>query len=139
MVAVGADADLFTAVSGAVDNLEKQLPSCAPSGAIRKRHKTRHSARPKASAKRAEAVENAPHRRPQQSRKEQGGGPRRSVQPRRSISWAGPIFRTTGFKPMTVDEAMLEIDAAEDYFVFEEAGSDGATCCSAQGRPLRSD
>jgi ribosomal subunit interface protein len=110
MAAVGADADLFTAVSGAVDNLEKQLAKLRARWRDTKRHKEeppQKSAAPKAPAKPAKSKTAAPAKRatPKVFRAGQSDTPDHRL------------------KPMTVDEAMLEIDEAEDYLVFEEAGS----------------
>jgi len=120
--AVGADADLFTAVSAAVDNLEKQLARLRTKWRDTKRHKDAPQRTPEASAKRAEAIPN-------------GDTPKVSAKAAKTQAAAAKkappkIFRVAPsqdpdhrVKPMTADEAMLEIDATEDYFVFEEAGS----------------
>jgi ribosomal subunit interface protein len=120
--AVGADSDLFTAVSSAVDNLEKQLAKLRTKWRDTKRHKDAPQRTPEASARRAEAVPN-------------GAVPKVSAKAAKSKAAAAKkanpkVFRVGQsdnpdhrVKPMTIDEAMLEIDASEDYFVFEEAGS----------------
>jgi putative sigma-54 modulation protein len=123
MVALGADADLFTAVSGAVDNLEKQLAKLRTKWRDTKRHKDAPQRTPEGSAKRAEAVENgAAPKAPSKAAKSKAAVPAKRAAPK--VFRVGrsdvPDYR---LKPMTVDEAMIEIDADEDYFVFEEAGS----------------
>ena len=116
LVAVGTDADLFAAVSGAVDHLEKQLAKLRTKWRDTKRHKAApNGAEPQAPGKIAKG-------RPAASAK-------RAV-PR--IFRVGPSDNPDHrLKPMTVEEAMLEIDGAEDYFVFEDAGTGGATYCFA--------
>jgi len=115
LVAVGADADLFTAVSGAVDNLEKQLSKLRTKWRDTKRHKDAPQRMPEGSAKRAEGVKN-------------GAPPKALGKAAKRVT--PKVFRVGQsdtpdhrVKPMTVEEAMLEIDADEDYFVFEDAGS----------------
>ncbi len=119
--AVGADADLFTAVSAAVDHLEKQLARLRTKWRDTTRHKDAPQRTPEASAKRAEPVPN-------------GAAPKISAKAAKGKAAAKPatpkIFRVGPsdnpdhrLKPMTLDEAMLEISAGEDYFVFEEVGS----------------
>jgi len=115
--AVGADADLFTALSGAIDHLEKQLARLRTKWRDTKRHKEAPQRTPEASAKRAEAAPN-------------GAAPKAKAPSKAAKRPTPKIFRVGQsdtpdhrVKPMTVEEAMLEIDAAEDYLVFEEAGS----------------
>ena len=120
--AVGADADLFTAVSAAVDNLEKQLAKLRTKWRDTKRHKDAPQRTPEASAKRAEAVPNgAPPRVSAKAAKTKAAAAKKATP---KVFRVGPSENHDHrVKPMTVDEAMLEIDGGEDYFVFEEAGS----------------
>ena len=117
LVALGADADLFTAVSGAVDNLEKQLAKLRTRWRDTTRHNEAPRRTPEASAKRAE-----PLPAPSKAAKSKAAAPVKRATPKifRVGQSDTPDHRV---KPMTVDEAMLEIEADEDYFVFEEAGS----------------
>ena len=115
VVAVGADADLFAAVSSAVDNLEKQL--------AKMRTKWRDTKRHKDSIRQPEAetpVNGASAKAAPAKAARKGAAPAKRRSPR--VFRVGKEERLNHLvKPMTVDEAMLEIDAGEDYLVFEEA------------------
>jgi len=113
IVALGADADLFTAVSGAVDNLEKQL--------ARMRTKWRDTKRHKDSIRQLDAPVNGVTAKavaPKVEKKAAAPAKRKSPKVFRVGKAETPDHRV---KPMTLDEAMLEIDSNEDYLVFEEA------------------
>lgn len=121
VVAVGSDADLFTAVSGAVDHLEKQLSRLRTKWRDTKRHKEAPQRTPEASAKLAEAEPNGA----EPKAKAKAKAPSKPAKPATpKIFRVGPSDNPDHrLKPMTVEEAMLEIDAGEDYFVFEETVS----------------
>lgn len=124
VAAEGADADLFTAVSGAVDHLEKQLAKMRTKWRDTKRHKDAPQRTPEASARRAEAVPNgdAPKAPNKAARAKAAAEEARRAVPK--VFKVGPSDKPDPrLKPMTVDEAMLEIGADEDYFVFEQASS----------------
>ena len=114
-VALGADGDLFAAVSAAVDNLEKQIAKMRTKWRDTKRHKD-SIRQPEAEA----PVNGAPGKAasPRAARKAAAPAKRRPPKVFRVGKTETPDHRV---KPMTVDEAMLEIDTAEDYLVFEEA------------------
>ena len=116
---MGADADLFTAVSSAVDNLEKQVAKLRTKWRDTKRHKEAPQRTPEASAKRAEAMPNGAE---PKAAKTKAAVPAKRPTPK--VFRVGPSDKPDHrLKPMTVEEAMLEIDAGEDYFIFENAGS----------------
>ena len=123
VVAVGADADLYTAVSGAVENLEKQVAKVRTKWRDTTRHKDAPQRTPEASAKRAEAVPNGAAPKPS-AKAAKSAAAAEAKQRKPKVFRAGqsdnPDHR---LKPMTVEEAMIEIAAGEDYFVFEEAGT----------------
>jgi putative sigma-54 modulation protein len=101
LVGVGSNADLFTAIHSAADRLEKQ--------AIKVRAKWRdakRSPRKEAEAERLPAAEAAPE--PELE------GERR-------------LFRVNDHhkrKPMTLDEALLEMEKDRDYLVYRDAQTD---------------
>lgn len=115
VVALGAEADLFAAVTAAVDNLEKQLAKMRTRWRDTKRHKD-SIRQPEAEAPvNGASAKSAP---PKAVRKAAAPAKRRSPK----VFRVGKEERLNHLvKPMTVDEAMLEIDAGEDYLVFEEA------------------
>jgi putative sigma-54 modulation protein len=100
LVGLGSNADLFTAIHSAIEKLEKQ--------AVKQRSKWRDTKRtPRKEAEAAKAVE-APSA-------EDGQG-----QP-------GRVYRVNHHqkrKPMTLEEAMLEMDKNRDYLVYRDAETD---------------
>jgi putative sigma-54 modulation protein len=112
LVGVGSDRDLVTAADGAIERLEKQV--------LKVRAKFRDTSRYK--GKTASAVaEPEPSVSSKVSRKAatvvNGKNPKK-------------VFRVNhrdGKKPMTVDEAMLEMEASQDYMVYRDAATDRVT------------
>jgi len=101
LVGKGSDADLFMALSMALEKLDSQ--------AVKQRTKWRATHRRNGPGAPAEAPA-SPTR--------QGGGE----------SSAKRIFRVNGVgrrKPMTLDEAMLEMDQNRDYLVYRDADREG--------------
>jgi putative sigma-54 modulation protein len=98
LVGIASDADLFTAVHAAVGKLEKQ--------AIKVRAKWRENRRsPRPAAGDAKAA--APAEQAVESEKR--------------------VFRVNGYqkgKPITLDEAMLEMEKDRDYLVYRDAGTE---------------
>jgi putative sigma-54 modulation protein len=115
LVGVGTDRDLVTAADDAVGRLEKQLVKLRTKFRDTKRHAGKDSGVPQAveppvvsslGKKKSAAV----HARDGKHRKK--------------------IFRVNhrdGSKPMTVDEAMLEMGESQDYMVYRDAGTDRVT------------
>jgi putative sigma-54 modulation protein len=100
MVGASSEADEFTAVCSAIDKLEKQI--------LKHRAKWR--------AKRTNGVDKSAIPADVNS-----GGEQESEAP------AARVFRIPAApdgKPMTVEEALLEIDQDRDYFVYRDAESD---------------
>ena len=100
LVCLGENADLFTSIHSAIEKLEKQ--------AIKVRAKWRDTKRaPKRTAAEAEAA--APDPEPLSEGEEK------------------KIFRINHHdrrKPMTLDEALLEMEKGRDYLVYRDAGTD---------------
>src|SRR5947209_18796988 len=93
LVGAGSNADLFTAIHSAIEKLEKQ--------AVKARTKWRDTKR--VPQKVGEALEFAP-----------------AAEPEPDTERAGQVFRVNHHqqrKPMTLDEALLEMDAKRDYLV----------------------
>ncbi len=107
MVGAASDPDLFTAVCSAVDKAEKQIQKYRSKWRDTKRS-SRNGAAPKATLPAA----------PETLLIEEPGT---SPSERRVFRVAGP----TGSKPMTLEEALLEIDDHGDYLVYRDAESDG--------------
>jgi len=100
LAGLGSSADLFTAVHGAAEKLEKQ--------AVKARTKWRDTKRtPHKAASEAESEAPAP------LELEAPAEPK--------------VFRVNNFqkrKPMTLDEAILEMDPKRDYLVYRDAQTD---------------
>ena len=102
LVGVGSNADLFTAIHLATEKLEKQC--------LKTRTKWRDAQRvPRKSAPEVETEKSMP------SEAETDGGPGRQVYK------VKPAQRR---KPMTVEEAVLEMDKTKDYLVYRDAQTD---------------
>ena len=108
LVGVGADPDQFTAVTQAVEKLEKQILKT-----VGKRREIKKGPR-KMWNKEASAVAVITKTEPMAE------GPGKNGR-------APRVFRVNavaGRKPMTLEEAILEIDKDGDYFVYRDAGTD---------------
>jgi putative sigma-54 modulation protein len=108
LVGVGSDGDLFTAINAAADKLEKQ--------AIKSREKWRDSKRAPKKAGEAAAAEGPA-----------GGDVRVDVAEGEEEPATGLVFRVNhaqNRKPMTLDEALLEMENDLDYLAYRDADSD---------------
>ena len=100
LVGVGSNADLFTAIHLAAEKLEKQC--------LKARTKWRDAKRmPRKSAPEVETEKPVP------AESENDGG--------RQVYKIKPAQRR---KPMTVEEAVLEMDKSQDYLVYRDAQTD---------------
>ena len=112
LVGNGSDADLFNALSMALEKLDAQ--------AVKQRAKWRTTHRRNGpGVDRAENPREAPGAVPRSSS-------RRDVQ--RPRADGKRVFRVNGVgrrKPMTLDEALLEMDKNRDYLVYRDADRDG--------------
>ena len=102
LVGLGSDSDLFTAIHSAAQKLEKQ--------AVKARTKWRDTKRtPRKASSEAESEPAAPA----------------DAQPNGAPS--GRVYHVNHHrkrKPMTLDEALLEMDATRDYMVYRDADTD---------------
>lgn len=122
LAVAGSSADLFTAIHSAAEKLEKQ--------AIKAREKWRDTKRaprkapaaePPAAAARSEAK---PKSKPEPKAKPKSrpkAEPEPEGEPEKLIYHVNQHDRR---KPMTLDEAVLELDATKDYVVYRDAGTD---------------
>jgi putative sigma-54 modulation protein len=114
LVGVGTNRDRVTAADEAVDRLEKQLVKLRTKFRDNKRHGGKEPDVPLAAEL---AVVSSP-------------GKKKSAAVHADGKHRKKIFRVNhrdGSKPMTVDEAMLEMGAAQDYMVYRDAGTDRVT------------
>jgi putative sigma-54 modulation protein len=99
LVGAAADTDMFTAINSAIEKLEKQAIKVRA-----KRRDTKRTPRDKSAAEAAPPPEQVPRR-----------------------NGAGRVYRVStndGHKPMTLDEALLEMEQDRDYVVYRDAGND---------------
>ncbi len=108
LVGLGSSADLFTAISGAAEKLEKQ--------AVKARTKWRDTKRqPRKAASEAETEQPASDR------------GIRVAEPEPEAETEKRVYRVNHHqrrKPMTLDEAVLEMDHGRDYLVYRDAETD---------------
>jgi len=120
MVGIGSDTDLVTAANDALDKLEKQILKLRNKWRDTKRHKDKEAeAAPTvselqavSSSKKAKAMAAPP----------KGASGKNSRRKR--------VFRVNhndGSKPMTLEEAMLEMEESQDYMVYRDAQTERVT------------
>lgn len=117
LVGVGTDRDLVTAADSAVDRLEKQL--------LKLRTRFRDTKRRPGKMTAPQAVEPAAVS-PKSGKNAKKAAALTAVEGKKHKK----VFRVNhrdGSKPMTVDEAMLEMDASQDYMVYRDASTDRVT------------
>jgi putative sigma-54 modulation protein len=115
LVGNGSDADLFNALSGALDKLDAQ--------AVKQRAKwrTTHRRNGPGVSRAGAGAEDRGNQRPEVPAKAPAGASKaREADGKR-------VFRVNGVgrrKPMTLDEALLEMDKNRDYLVYRDADRD---------------
>jgi putative sigma-54 modulation protein len=102
LVGIGSSADLFTAIHSAAEKLEKQ--------AVKARTKWRDTKRAPKEATPAEAEEEAAAEQPEAEE-----------EPARLVYRVNHLKKR---KPMTLDEALLEMEKSRDYLVYRDAETD---------------
>jgi len=115
-VGVGSDRDLEVAAHTALDKLEKQI--------MKLRTKWRDTSR----FKDKEAVSQAMPEPPAAGRGKPGkAAGRSSVSAKADRKKVFRVNHGDGSKPMTLEEAMLEMEASQDYMVYRDARTDRVT------------
>ena len=116
-VGIGSDRDLEVAANTALDKLEKQI--------VKLRNKWRDTKR----SKDKEAVISAAPvpELPLQQAKGGKASPGTSSSARSDRKKVFRVNHRDGKKPMTLEEAMLEMEASQDYMVYRDAGTDRVT------------
>ena len=115
LVGVGSDRDLVTAYCAALDKLEKQLHKVRDKW-LAKRHKDNAAGAMDGLAAKPVPAAN--------------GKARKQASAASGKSGNKKIFRVNnrgGNKPMTLEEAMLEMEASQDYMVYRDARTDRVT------------
>ena len=116
LVGVGTDSDLVTAADAAIDRLEKQV--------IKIRSKFRDTTRYK--GKNGGVSEGSPAV-VSTSRNAKKAAAKTSAAGGKNPKKIFRVNHRDGSKPMTVEEAMLEMEASQDYMVYRDAQTDRVT------------
>ena len=119
LIGAASDADLFTAICGAVDHLEKQVVKMRAKWRATKRHKEAPQRTPDAAIATEAAVE--------EQTQAPAGGKKAARNGSAHHEEAQKIFhvdRHENRKPMTIDEAIIEMGDARNYFVYRDSNTD---------------
>ncbi len=114
LVGQGADRDLFAAMTEAADKLERQVQNMRARWRTTKRHKE--------APKREPAVEAAEA--PVAPVRLNGNAKKAAARAAAAAPKVVRVARRRSSKPMTPDEAVLEIGAGENFLVFQDADTD---------------
>ena len=115
MVGAGSDGDLATAISSGIEKLEKQI--------LKLRTKRRDTRRHDGAKKPKPAMEAAAPSKAKPAKKKAAAPVKSAV----AVRTSPKVFRVNhsdGSKPMTLDEAMLEMTDGHDYLVYRDAETD---------------
>jgi putative sigma-54 modulation protein len=118
MVGVGSNRDLVTAANEALDRLEKQIVKLR----TKFRDTTRH--KDKSLIDKSLGEPDAVAATPSRATKRASAASKPSSKDRKKVF---RVDHHDGKKPMTVDEAMLEMEASQDYMVYRDAKTDRVT------------
>ncbi|HYL38339.1 MAG TPA: ribosome-associated translation inhibitor RaiA [Bryobacteraceae bacterium] len=116
MVGVGSDTDLVVAASDALDKLEKQILKVRTKWRDTKRYKDKEAA-PEVATASAPASKTG---------KGLHAG-RKSDSDNRQRKKVFRVNHSDGSKPMTLEEALLEMESSQDYMVYRDAQTDRVT------------
>ncbi len=112
MVGVGSDSDVVTAVSAAIEKLEKQI--------LKLRTKRRDTYRQKAAKPAVEPVMTPPPSKTAAQKK----ASQKAASAQKPSQKVFRVNHQEGRKPMTLEEAMLEMNDGHDYLVYRDANTD---------------
>ncbi|MGH9614162.1 MAG: ribosome hibernation-promoting factor, HPF/YfiA family [Bryobacteraceae bacterium] len=118
LIGAGSDTDLFTAVCGAIDHLEKQVVKMRAKWRATKRHKEAPQRTPEAAIATEAAVEEI------QAFPAAAKTPRNGSANEEVVQKVFRVDHHQSRKPMTIDEAMIEMGAARNYFVYRDSNTD---------------
>jgi len=114
LVGIGSNSDLVVAAHEALERLEKQILKMRNKFRDTKRHKDKSAAVPEG----AEAAPVAKRSKNARASSNSGSKSRKKV---------FRVDNRDGKKPMTVEEAMLEMESAQDYMVYRDSKTDRVT------------
>lgn len=119
MVGIGSDTDLVIAANDALEKLEKQILKLRNKWRDTKRHKDKE-------AEAAPAVSEIPARAPN-SKRAKAAAPKQAAAKHSRNKRVFRVDHNDGSKPMTLEEAMLEMEESQDYMVYRDAQTERVT------------
>jgi putative sigma-54 modulation protein len=122
MVGAGSNSDLLVAISDALERLEKQIIRLRSKWRDTKRHKDKEAMASAGTEAAAPAAATSTRPKAARAAKKQAAPATGNKTPR--------VFRVNhkdGHKPMTLEEAMIEVEDSQDYLVYHDAGTDRLT------------
>jgi putative sigma-54 modulation protein len=114
MVGAGSDGDLATAMSSAIEKLEKQILKLRTKRRDTRRHQS--ATKPDAAAEMPAA--------PVKGKAAKSATKTKTAAPAKSSPKVFRVNHQDGSKPMTLDEAMLEMTDGHEYLVYRDAKTD---------------
>jgi putative sigma-54 modulation protein len=117
LVGIATDGDIAVAAHEAFDKLEKQLLKMRARWRDTKRVRDKEADGEKASATLQPAPSPANSKKAQPAKTARGG-------PKTARKQVFRVNHSDGNKPMTLEEAMLEMEASQDYLVYRDAQTD---------------
>lgn len=119
MAGAGSDGDLVTAMSDALEKLEKQVIRLRSKWRDTKRHKDKETL---VAAPEPAAASKSNHRPAAKANARAAARP-----DNRRVPKVFPVDQANGRKPMTLEEAMLEMDPSQNYLVYRDAKTERLT------------
>lgn len=114
LVGIGSNTDLAMAAHEAAERLEKQI--------LKLRNRFRDTKRHKEKGSEPETVESTPVRQSKPSAR--NSSKNSAAPPGKNRQKVFRVDHRDGNKPMTLEEAMLEMEASQDYMVYRDAQTD---------------
>lgn len=119
MVGIGSDTDLVIAANDALEKLEKQILKLRNKWRDTKRYKDKE-------AEAAPAVSEIPAR-ASNSKHAKAAAPKKAAAKQSRGKRVFRVDHNDGSKPMTLEEAMLEMEGSQDYMVYRDAQTERVT------------
>lgn len=126
MVGVGSDGDVAVATGEAFERLEKQVLKLRARWRDTKRVRDKEADGEKGAATLQAVAPAAPPEKTKQS-KATGNAKAPALTTKASRKQVFRVNHSEGTKPMTLEEAMLEMEASQDYLVYRDAQTDRVT------------
>jgi putative sigma-54 modulation protein len=119
MVGIGSNTDLVIAANDALEKIEKQILKLRNKWRDTKRHKDKEAEAAPAVSEIPMLVSNSKHAK--------AAGPKKAAAKQSRGKRVFRVDNNDGSKPMTLEEAMLEMEATQDYMVYRDAQTERVT------------